>query len=102
MNTVTTIPVAQAHVESKVDELYAAAVARFPTYETVVHRAFCASVLQAFPDPQSAEGSQAFQYAIGEYGYLTPEEIAAEDAEASNDGICSHGLDYWTCPKCWR
>lgn len=31
--------------------------------------------------------------------YLTPEEIAAEDAEASVDGICSHGLDFWTCPK---
>lgn len=87
MNTEITIAVAQASVASKIDEIYEAAMARFPTYETVAHRAFCESMLQAF------------QYAIGEYGYLTPEEIAAEDAEASVDGICSHGLDFWTCPK---
>jgi len=99
MNTEITIAEAQASVASKIDEIYEAAMARFPTYETVAHRAFCESMLQAFPDPQSTEGAQAFQYAIGEYGYLTPEEIAAEDAEASVDGICSHGLDFWTCPK---
>lgn len=99
MNTEITIAVAPASVASKVDALYEAATAKFPTYETVVHRSFCESMLQAFPDPQSTEGAQAFQYAIGEYGYLTPEEIAAEDSESSNDGICSHGLDFWTCPK---
>jgi len=93
MNTESTKAGAQASIASKVDELYAAAMARFPTYETVMHRAFCESLLEAFPDTQSTEGAQAFQYAIGEYGYITPEEIAAEDAEASNDGICSHGLD---------
>lgn len=83
----------------RVDELYGAAAARFHTYETVIHRTFCESMLDTFPDQEGDMGVYAFGYAREKYGYLTQEEIEEEDAENSDDGICSHGLDFWTCPR---
>ncbi|MBA1305879.1 hypothetical protein [Stutzerimonas stutzeri] len=86
-------------IEQKVDELYATASARHPTYETVVHREFCESMLHTFVDAESPTGLLAFQHARQKYGYLTPDEIAEDDLKNSDDGICSHGLDFWTCPR---
>ncbi|WP_052261079.1 hypothetical protein [Pseudomonas sp. C5pp] len=91
----------QEHVaiELRVDELYGVAAARSPTYETVIHREFCESMLESFPYQEGDIEKWAFEYAREKYGYLTPEEIAEEDSENSEDGICSHGLDFWTCPR---
>lgn len=86
-------------IERRVDELYSDAAERFSTYETVVHRTFCESMLEAFPDQDSEARVRAFAYAREKYGYLSPEEIAEEDASNADDGICSHGLDFWTCPR---
>lgn len=87
-----------SEIKQRVDELYSTAGARFPTYDTIVHRAFCEAMLQAFPEQDSDAGAPAYAYAREAYGYLTPEEIAAEDEINDAEGICSHGLDYWTCP----
>jgi hypothetical protein len=88
----------QIQIEHKVGSLYSSAVTRFPTYETVVHREFCKSMLEAFPDPDSVEGQLAYEYARDEYDYLTPEQIAEDNEKNKDDGICSHGLDWLTCP----
>ncbi|MFK4135378.1 Uncharacterised protein [Pseudomonas luteola] len=85
-------------IKQSVDSLFSIAAGRFPTYETVMHRAFCGSMRKAFPNQASEEGAYAFKYAKEHYGYLTDEEIAEEDARNFDEGICSHGLDFWTCP----
>ncbi len=89
----------QAIILRRVDALYGAAAARFATYETVAHRAFCESLREAFPYADSLDAGLAFKYAIEKYGYLTPEQIADEDERNEDDGICRHGLDWMTCPS---
>lgn len=93
------LPEQKRQIQQQIDSFYSAAVARHPTYETVVHRDFCQQVLEAFPDPYSAEGSTAHDYACEEYDYLTPEQIAEDDAKNNDEGICSHGMDWLTCPR---
>lgn len=88
----------KSQLEHKVDALFSAAIAQYPTYETMVHRGFCKAMLGAFSDPETEEGKAAYEYARDEYRYLGPEEIAADDASNKEDGICSHGLDWMTCP----
>lgn len=88
----------KSQIEQRVDALHDAAIARYPTYETMIHRGFCEAMKEAFPNPETQEGKAAYQYARDEYGYLSPEEIAAEDAINIEEGVCSHGLDWLTCP----
>lgn len=92
-------PEQKNQIEQQIDSFYSDAARRHSTYETVVHRDFCQQVLEAYPDPDSAEGEVAFEYAREKYGYLTPEQIAEEDAESEDEGICSHGMDWLTCPR---
>jgi hypothetical protein len=33
-----------------------------------------------------------------ERDYCTPEELRAADEEMAEQGYCSHGLTFWTCP----
>ncbi|EPS3502434.1 hypothetical protein ACVD6R_005930 [Pseudomonas aeruginosa] len=83
-------------MERKVDDLYGAACKRFPTYDTMVHNAFCASMVIEFGTDELAEGvAEVFAYAREAYGYMSASEIEAQRQE---DGLCWHGLDAMTCP----
>lgn len=93
------LPEHKNQIEQKVDYIYNIAVDRHPTYETVIHREFCEQMLEEYPDPYSPEGVVAYKHARGRYGYLTPEQINEENALNEDDGICSHGLDWRTCPR---
>lgn len=83
--------------QSLIDDLFTQACKQYSTYETMVIKSFSSSVDQNF-DSDNKTHDEAFAYARKEYGYLTSSEIAEMDENNANDGICSHGLDYMTCP----
>ncbi|MGC3103755.1 hypothetical protein ACPTKS_30780 [Pseudomonas aeruginosa] len=85
-------------MERKVEELYGAAAQRYPTYDTMVHNAFCDAMDLEFGSEEDTDSPEAFAYAREAYGYESPSEREAQQEEDSENGICSHGLDYWTCP----
>jgi len=91
----------QLSIEEQVDELFSQACQRYPTYEVMVNKEFAASMRRVFGD--EAQGSEdaikAFAYAREEFDYLSPEEEEQADQENAADGICSHGLTFWTCPR---
>ncbi|PMY79862.1 hypothetical protein C1X72_17835 [Pseudomonas sp. FW306-2-2C-D06B] len=95
-------PVTESNIEAmerKVDDLYGAACKRYPTYDTMVHNAFCASMDSAFGTDEQAEGvAEVFAYARDAYGYMSASEREAQRQEDADNGICSHGLDSMTCP----
>lgn len=80
----------------RIDDLYSAACKHGTTYDAVVHSTFCDSMLGEFPDREAAKA--AFAYARETYGYQTQEELRATQAEDWDNGVCSHGLDWMTCP----
>jgi hypothetical protein len=85
-----------AEIKQRVDDLYSAACKHGTTYESVIHSAFCESMLDEFSDREADKS--AFAYARDTYGYQTQEERRATQAEDWDKGICSHGLDWMTCP----
>jgi hypothetical protein len=95
-------PVVDSNIEAmerKVDDLYGAACGRFPTYDTMVHNAFCASMDDEFGTDEHAEGvAEAFAYAREAYGYMSASENEAQRQEDADNGLCWHGLDVMTCP----
>ncbi|MCI1037292.1 MULTISPECIES: hypothetical protein [Pseudomonas] len=86
-------------MERKVDDLYGAACERFPTYDTMVHNAFCASMDAEFGADDQAEGvAEIFAYAREAYGYMSASENEVQRQEDADNGLCWHGLDSMTCP----
>lgn len=92
MNAVETI----SDIELRVDDLYSAACKHGTTYEAVIHTTFCESMLEEFSDLEADR--HAFAYARDTYGYRTQEEIRAAQAVDWEDGVCTHGLNWMTCP----
>ena len=41
---------------------------------------------------------EAYDYASKQYGYLSPPEIDKINIKNKNNGVCTHGLDVWSCP----
>ncbi|WP_439126326.1 MAG: hypothetical protein ACNJA3_28570 (plasmid) [Pseudomonas rhizophila] len=82
--------------KQRIDDLYTAACKHGTTYEAVVHSTFCDLVLDEFSDREADK--PAFAYAREAYGYQTQDELRATQAEDWNNGVCSHGLDWMTCP----
>lgn len=95
-------PVVESNTEAmerKVDGIYGAACERYPTYDTMVHNAFCAGMDAEFGTDEQAEGvAEVFAYAREAYGYMSASEIEAQRQEDAGNGICWHGLDAMTCP----
>ncbi len=89
-----------SRIQNRVGELYSQAVERYPTYEMVVLTCFCAALRSEFGDEENAsqEAIEAFQYARERYGYRSPQEEAEDQARDREEGICSHGLTWLTCP----
>ncbi|HGW5540818.1 TPA: hypothetical protein ACNIM8_005903, partial [Pseudomonas aeruginosa] len=86
-------------VERKVEDFYGDACKRYPTYETMVLRAFCCAMEAEFgSENKDSKSAAAFAYAREEFGYLNPSEMAAQDQADADDGLCFHGLDSMTCP----
>lgn len=68
-------------------------------YEAVALSEFCSEMIEHFGiDEQVPASSEAFIYASAQYGYLSPEELEAVQADDADDGICRHGLNWMTCP----
>lgn len=85
--------------KASVDDLFTAAAKRFSAYEAVAFSEFCSEMIEHFGDDEQIPGSsEAFAYARSRYGYLSPEELQAVQADDAEKGICSHGLDWMTCP----
>ncbi|MBX8557029.1 regulator [Pseudomonas cichorii] len=86
-------------VQALVDDLYREGGERFPTYDTMVFNHFCSRMLRTFGDEnQDSRGIVAFDYARSKYGYLSPSEIEKVEAKDAENGYCSHGLTWLTCP----
>lgn len=56
-------------MERKVEELYGAAAQRYPTYDTMVHNAFCDAMDLEFGSEEDTDSPEAFAYAREAYGY---------------------------------
>lgn len=80
--------------KSFIDELYQKSSEQHTTYETVIFKSFCYSMDKHF----SKDNFEAYDYARKQYGYLSFSEIEQIDINNESNGICSHGLDIWTCP----
>ncbi len=86
-------------VEQKVDGFYGAACKQYPTYESLVLRAFCVAMESEYgSEDQGPKAAAAFAYAREEYGYLNPSERIEQDKINAGNGLCQHGLDHMTCP----
>lgn len=77
-----------------IDDLYSQSCKQYTTYETMVHKGFCALVDDHF----SEHDTDAYTYARKAYGYMTSYELNEMDKKNEDDGICRHGLDVMTCP----
>ncbi|NMY92825.1 hypothetical protein [Pseudomonas oryzihabitans] len=87
-------------LERRVEALYGAACERFPTYDGMVHQAFCSSMNDEFGTDEHADGvAPAFEYAREAYGYMSPREVEKLRQENAAVGICCHGLDFDCCPR---
>jgi len=80
--------------KSLIDDLYRKASEQHTTYETVIFKSFCSSMDKNF----NKDNVEAYDYARKEYGYLPSSEIEQIDIKNESNGVCSHGLDVWTCP----
>ncbi|MBI6855916.1 regulator [Pseudomonas cichorii] len=93
MNTI------DVEVKAHIDDLYRAACARHSTYESVIFTDFCSQMLRTYGDDEHAlKAIDAFNYARSEHGYLSPTEIKAFQAKDWDNGYCTHGLTWMTCP----
>ncbi|WP_409286875.1 hypothetical protein [Pseudomonas guariconensis] len=87
-------------MQAQVRSLYASACDHGGTYERVVHKAFCHSMIEHFGvDETRIDAVIAYAFAREAYGYQTSDELELDDMAAEGEGICSHGLDFWTCPR---
>lgn len=87
-----------SETKTKVDDLYSEACERNSCYEAVVLGQFCSAMDGAFGSRTDRQSLAAFAYARHAYGYMTSDEIKAQQAKDWTQGICSHGLDVKTCP----
>ncbi|NNJ17008.1 hypothetical protein CSV86_018295 [Pseudomonas putida CSV86] len=87
-------------IEITVGKLYSEVVHRYSTYEAVVRSHFCQRMREAYGDDENLdpEVQYAFAFARHTYDYVSEEELLEIEAEDSNNGICSHGLNWLTCP----
>jgi hypothetical protein len=90
----------QPSIEARVDQLFSEACRCYATYEVMVNKDFAASMRKVFGENEqgSEDAIKAFAYAREEFDYLSPEEEQRLDQESAAEGICSHGLTFWTCP----
>lgn len=80
--------------KSLIDDLYKKSCEQYSTYETLMFKSFCSSMDENF----NKDNVEAYDYARKEYGYLPSSEIEQIDIDNESNGVCSHGLDVWTCP----
>jgi hypothetical protein len=83
-----------------IDQLYNEACKRGTTYEAVVHSVFCTNMRWTFGDDEQLDvlTQAAFKYARETYGYQSREELQQSEDDDKEQGICSHGLTWLTCP----
>ncbi len=89
-----------ASIRQHVDQLYDQACVRYTTYDTMVSKGFSESMREAFSEDEQADEKTmfAFKYARERYGYLSIDEQEQLDEELADDGYCTHGLTWMTCP----
>jgi len=80
--------------KSFIDNLYRKACEQHTTYESVIFKSFCSSMDKNF----NKDNFEAYDYASKQYGYLSPPEIDKINIKNKNNGVCTHGLDVWSCP----
>jgi hypothetical protein len=87
-------------IEDTVGELYGEAVQCYPTYEAVVRSHFCKKMRETYGTDENlnAEVQYAFAFARHAYDYISEAELLEIEAANRDNGICSHGLTFRTCP----
>lgn len=87
-------------IEGVVGELFSEAVRRAPTYEAVVRSHFSNRMRETYGHDEqlNADVQYAFAFARYTYDYVSEAELFAIQAEDQDNGICTHGLTWLTCP----
>lgn len=84
-------------LQAAVDNVYSEACSLGGSYEQAVHDHFCSLLRKYYPNV-SDETHEVFVYASKRYGYQTFEEATTSKADYWDNGICTHGLEFMTCP----